>query len=313
MILTEQQYKNLYRNYFYWAKTGKLEKADSFYDYFYLTNSFAYAATYACISSRENSRVYRFTLKEGLNIFNAYSKKDIEKLRLYFFKNKIQIDKSWYWKGLEEEDWNHIFMDDNRHLFIEAIEVCNFDGFFRYEYTKKNKEAFKFVKGERIPTAPIVVVFGIAKIKLREIIEYKNYFKYRDFTEEYNSEKNSLVDVVVKAKERDQDPFEMGKDYIQTKGAFLTEKDLDFALDFNPLKEKYTRNLFEDAIYKKLQEKKICFDHLGRGYFLTEQKRVKCFFGKEHLQTLVKRYNLNESLLENYESYEKDKSYRVWC
>jgi len=36
MILTEQLYKNLNRRYFHGSKTGKLEKADSFYDYFYI-------------------------------------------------------------------------------------------------------------------------------------------------------------------------------------------------------------------------------------------------------------------------------------
>ena len=309
MILTEQQYKNLYRNYFYWAKTDKLEKAS--YDYFYLTNSFAYAATYACISSRENSRVYRFTLKEGLNIFNAHSKKDVEKLRLYFFKNKIQISKDWYWKGLEEENWNDILTGINNGLFIKAIKACNFDGFFNYKCAKEYKEIFKVEKGKRIPTAPVIGIFDIAKLKLREIVEYKNYFNYRDFTEEYNAERNSLIDVVVKAKERGQDSFELGKDYIQSEGFFLTEKDLDFAIKFDPLKEKYKRDRFEDAIYKKLQEKEICFDYLSRGYFLTKQKQVKCFFGKRQLQAFVKKYDLSENLLKNYESYGRDMSYRV--
>jgi len=313
MILTEQQYKNLYRNYFHGAKTGKLEKADSFYDYFYLTNSFVYAALYACSEDPLIGRVYRFTLKEGLNIFNAHSKKDVEKLRLYFFKNKTQIDKDWYWRGLEKEDWNCIFNGANKDLFIKAIKACNFDGFFNYEWTEKYKKNFEVEKGKRISTAPAIGIFDITKLKQREIIEYKNYFEYKDFTEEYNFEKNSLIDVVVKAKERNQDPFEMGKDYIQTKGVFLTEKGLDFALDFNPLKEKYKRDRFEDEIYKKLQEKEICFDYLSRGYFLTKQKQVKCFFGKRQLQAFVKKYNLNESLLENYENYERDKSYRVWC
>lgn len=101
----------------------------------------------------------------------------------------------------------------------------------------------------------------------------------------------------------------MGKDYVQTKGAFLTEKDLDFAIKFDPLKEKYIRNLFEDAIYKKLQEKGICFDCLGRGYILTEQKQIKSFIGKRDLQSLIKKHHLDESFLENYESYENDKSY----
>jgi len=310
MILTEQQYKNLYRNYFYGAETGKLEKA--FYGYFYLTNSFEDAATYACISGKENSSVYRFTLKEGLNIFNAHSKKDVEKLRLYFFKNKIQISKDWYWKGLEEENWNDILTGINNGLFIKAIKACNFDGFFNYKCAKEYKEIFKVEKGKRIPTAPAIGIFDITKLKQREIIKYENYFDYRDFTKEYDFEKNSLINVVVKAKERGQDPFELGKDYIQTKGFFLTEKDLDFAIKFDPLKEKYKRDRFEDEIYKKLQEKEICFDYLSRGYFLTKQKQVKCFFGKRQLQAFVKKYNLNENLLKNYESYEKDKSYRVW-
>lgn len=309
MILTEQQYKNLNRNYFHGAKTGKLEKTDSLYDYFYLTNSFVYAALYACSEDPLIGRVYRFTLKEGLNIFNAHSKKDVEKLRLYFFKNKTQVNKDWYWRGLEKEDWNCIFIGINRELFIEAIKNCGFDGFFNYEWTKKYKETFKIEKGERIPTAPAVGIFDITKLKQREIIGCKDYFEHRDFIEEYNFEKNSLIDVVVKAKERDQNPFEMGKDYVQTKGAFLTEKDLDFAIKFDPLKEKYIRNLFEDAIYKKLQEKGICFDCLGRGYILTEQKQIKSFIGKRDLQSLIKKHHLDESFLENYESYENDKSY----
>lgn len=80
-------------------------------------------------------------------------------------------------------------------------------------------------------------------------------------------------------------------------------------MKFDPLKEKYARDLFEDEIYKKLQEKEICFDYLSKGYFLTKQKQVKGFFGKRSLQALIKQYHLDESLLENYESYENDKSY----
>lgn len=88
MILTEQLYKNLNRNYFHGAKTGKLEKADSLYDYFYLTNSFVYAALYACSEDPLIGKVYRFTLKEGLNIFNAHSKKRCGKVTPVFFQKQ---------------------------------------------------------------------------------------------------------------------------------------------------------------------------------------------------------------------------------
>lgn len=207
MILTEQQYKNLNRNYFHGAKTGKLEKTDSLYDYFYLTNSFVYAALYACSEDPLIGRVYRFTLKEGLNIFNAHSKKDVEKLRLYFFKNKTQVNKDWYWRGLEKEDWNCIFIGINRELFIEAIKNCGFDGFFNYEWTKKYKETFKIEKGERIPTAPAVGIFDITKLKQREIIGYKDYFKHRDFIEEYNFEKKFFNRCCCKSKRKRSESF----------------------------------------------------------------------------------------------------------
>lgn len=48
MILTEQQYKNLYRNYFHGSKTGKLEKIGNTYDFLFLTTDFVYSAFYAC-------------------------------------------------------------------------------------------------------------------------------------------------------------------------------------------------------------------------------------------------------------------------
>lgn len=82
MILTEQHYENLNRRYFHGAKNGRIVKDDALFDYFYLSTDFLYAATYACISGREKSKVFEFRLKEGLNIFNARSKNDIMSLRV---------------------------------------------------------------------------------------------------------------------------------------------------------------------------------------------------------------------------------------
>lgn len=108
MILTEQQYENLNRRYFHGAKNGRIVKEDALFDYFYLSTDFLYAATYACISGREKSKVFEFRLKEGLNIFNARSKTDVMNLRFGIKKAKIRFFEKWYEQGLQNEDWTFL-------------------------------------------------------------------------------------------------------------------------------------------------------------------------------------------------------------
>lgn len=89
MILTEQQYKNLNRKYYHGSYCGTLREEKK--SYIYLTTSFVYSALYACQTDPLEGKVFEFRLKEGLNIFNAKSRQDIMKLRVYAKKNNLGL------------------------------------------------------------------------------------------------------------------------------------------------------------------------------------------------------------------------------
>lgn len=77
-------------------------------------------------------------MKKDLNIFNAKSKQDYNKI-----KNVLSNDLLSYLDRLADEDW--VFEDDlfeqfeqtTKIKFIKIIKSLGYDGFFNYEVDKK--------------------------------------------------------------------------------------------------------------------------------------------------------------------------------
>ena len=256
MLLTEQKYTNLNRSYFHGARTGKIEKAGSMYSYFYLTNNFAYAAMHACDYDAFEGRVFEFKLKEGLNIFNARSKADILKIRTYAKKHLPELGSDWYWEGLFDEDWSILLNSFNlKTKVIECLKNCNYDGFFDYEWTPKYKEKNRITKGEKLQAAPTIGIFDIQKLRQVAVYEYKDDFKFESFSNAYKEEKQDLNSYAVGLKSNSiEDIYDMVLGYAQDNFLFLTEKDLDEAVqNIDRLVEgkDYKRTIYNSYIFNE--------------------------------------------------------------
>lgn len=319
MILNEQKYTNLNKIYYHGSRTGKLEKEDSNFDLFYLTHNFEYAALFACDSDNPlKGKVFQFTLKQGLNIFNAYSKKDVDTLKLFIFKNKIEIDKKWYSRGLQTEDWNYIFgYTPYKHTLIDCIQNCGFDGFFNYEWTETYKKKFDIERGEKMSTALSIGVFDIEKLTKCGVLSYDDYFQFEGFKKEYNEERNTLINKAVLANERNRDVFETARDFIVSHCPFLTERDLEFVVkninNFENGKD-YERDKTLDIIYEKCKSNGIVFDDRFGGWVLSEEKDVLYFSNQKHLSRLNEMYhlkNFEKDFIDSYNEFRKNLEYRL--
>lgn len=229
MELKEQLYKNLNRKYYHGSYCGKLK--ENFL--IYLTNSFVYAVMFACQVDNQEGKVFELRPKDGLDIFNAKSRKDIMQLKLYAKKNNLQLDKDWYWKGLDSEDWTFLFRNTNlKNTCIDAFKDLGYDGFFNYEWTANKRENLKKereFKGQFVETSPAICVFNSSSLKEISVYQYKDYFQFQDFVKIYEKEKQLLKDfagtLYFNRKETDISSYLLT--YAQDHVLFLTGKDLE--------------------------------------------------------------------------------------
>lgn len=110
----------------------------------WITNNINYALRYArhgrpnvVDSKPKNGRIYVYRLSGSLNIFNAYSKKDVSALE-DAIGQPISAEGL---QDLQEIDWEYGFRDspfqDRRGLIETIREMGEYDGVFNYEYYKK--------------------------------------------------------------------------------------------------------------------------------------------------------------------------------
>lgn len=226
MILTEQQYRNLNRRYFHGSQNGRLNSKESRQNFLYLSNSFVYSSMYACQIDPLCGKVFEFRLKEGLNIFNAKCKSDLLKLKLYTRKNNID------WEKLEKEDWSLL---KSKGSIIKLIRGLGFDGFFDWEWTdnlrKYRKEVEGELKGQFLDKSPAVGIFDVEKLKQVQIYQYSDYFEFDDFVKIYKAEKQTLKNYAGTLYVNKKDLYPAILFYAQDHFLFLTEKDLEEALN----------------------------------------------------------------------------------
>lgn len=231
MIITEQLYKNLYRPYYHGSRNGELKQGCILY----LTNTFSYAAMYACEEDCLIGKVFEFSLKDSLNIFNAKSQKDVQRFRLYVKKNNLQLSKEWYWKGMQNEDWSFLFRDTNlKNVCIDVMRKLNYDGFFNFEWTRnvrdfRNKD--NEFKGQFLETSPAIDIFDIDKLKRVREFSYKDYFNFEDFVEVYNKEKQELINYAGTLYKNDKLSEKYVLYFAQDRFLFLTIADVKDVAD----------------------------------------------------------------------------------
>ena len=297
MILTEQQYTNLNRRYFHGSKTGKLEKTGNAYDFLFLTTDFVYSAFYACDIDALEGKVFEFRLKEGLNIFNSRSHQDVLKIRAYIRKNSPEMDKDWYWKGLQGEDWTFLFEDTQyRRKTIEAIFNCGFDGFFNYEWSEsfKNSKSRNTDKGEILEKSPSVAIFNVEKIKKVAEYKYEDYFQFESFIEAFRKEKSLLIGYATAIKEVKEDIFEFALDFARRYTSFLLYEDVVDIIEnldsFIPKKD-YDPKIYDSETFRECLQ----FGVSKNGRFeLNESMQLVYHKDRELLRKILGKKDLTE-------------------
>lgn len=134
VILNEQVHKNLYRSYFCGHQDDyDLSKATFKNISFYTTNPL-YALFYA--KKNKHWKVTEYKLKDKVNIFNARSRTDFDKLHKYINENSIPISFDTL-EDLKDHDWSYCLgSDEKRNEVLDIIFGLGYDGFFNYEYDK---------------------------------------------------------------------------------------------------------------------------------------------------------------------------------
>lgn len=207
-----------------------------------------YAATYACISGREKSKVFEFRLKEGLNIFNARSKTDIMALRVGIKKANIKFFEKWYEQGLQNEDWTFLLRNENKKdRTIQVIKDLGYDGFFNYEWTEKSK-AYQGIHVRNIEDKPAVGIFDIEKLKQVAVYSYESYFEFESFAKEFDTEKLELKNYVnaLKRNKPNYDIKVFALEYAKERTPFLPQKDVEDILENSKLKES-EKNIYNSS------------------------------------------------------------------
>lgn len=183
MALQEQTYRGHKRIYYQGRAPDFDESKRTFKDVFYLTTSIVYAVSYA----GEKGNVSSYVLKKDLNIFNAKSKQDYNKL-----KDVLSNDLLSYLDRLADEDWvfeDDLFEQTTKIKFIEIIKSLGYDGFFNYEVDKKFLRRMKkspywdFMNKVMIDNPSIGVFDESNLIKVDDNIDFKSESSYKEFSD----------------------------------------------------------------------------------------------------------------------------------
>lgn len=183
MALQEQTYRGHKRIYYQGRGPGFDESKRTFKDVFYLTTSTVYAVSYA----GEKGNVSSYVLKKDLNIFNAKSKQDYNKI-----KDVLSNDLLSYLDRLADEDWvfeDDLFEQTTKIKFIEIIKSLGYDGFFNYEVDKKFLRRMKkspywdFINKVMIDNPSIGVFDESNLIKVDDNIDFKSENSYKEFSD----------------------------------------------------------------------------------------------------------------------------------
>lgn len=267
MKITEQLYKNLNRPYYHGTTYDTLDYSKSRYNAIYLTNSFAYATIHAAREGNEHGKVFEYRLTEGMNIFNSYSKSDVNKLKLEIFralKNKESLfyniyhdytfDNSFFEK-LCNQDWSNFLRGDkNRDCFVKVIIQAGFDGYFNFEWQNEYREENEIEFGFEVDNAPSLGIFNISKMKVVREINYKEFFEFPDFVEAYNKDVDRLSQYVSNLYNNEIEDYEsLTYKYASENLLFLDfDTVTDIVSDPEDLDEKYQHTklakLFKECI-----------------------------------------------------------------
>lgn len=134
MILNEQLHKNLYRSYFQGHRID-YDKNKSFYKESYYTTNPLYAWFYA-VKDNGKGVVAEYKLRNQVNIFNARSQKDFDKLHSFVIKNNLDFSYDEL-ENLKDKDWNILGSEKRRKQLTDIIFSLGYDGYFNFEFDNK--------------------------------------------------------------------------------------------------------------------------------------------------------------------------------
>lgn len=139
MIFYEQVLRKQ-KLYYHGSRNEALDKNYSHFDWFFISSDITTAILYCKKTEDDIKYIHTFKLKKYLNVFNALSKIDYERLRKAFLrKGKLDfVNKEMY--KLKKQDWLQLKLKSNvtRQDIVNTVEDLGYDGFFNFEWGTSN-------------------------------------------------------------------------------------------------------------------------------------------------------------------------------
>lgn len=285
MILTEQTIKRLGRKYWGGSKFKYWDKNNSPFNCLYISNNIFYALTFLKNEFgdfRESGYIIEYWLKEKLNIFNARSKKDYQKLEDYCRKNDNPFLN--ILPKLKDLDWLDVFKTiEKRNEFIDILKNLQYDGFFNIE----NNQGNILRKLPNLNTEELYGFSGIGIFKEDSLLKYEIYSGWdsiKNITELQPFLKSAKIECIKDALKFYEKLPQQFKIIVNRKGP-------------NSLKQKLSQKIIEESYLP---------------YYLMLDKEIKLFintldFEKElkNIKNIEEQLNRNLKTIRNKYSYLK--------
>lgn len=176
MMLNEQIHKNLYRSYFQGHRLD-YDRDKSFYKENYYTTNPLYAWFYA-VKDNEKGVVTEYKLRNQINIFNARSQKDFDRLHSFVIENSLDFSYDEL-ESLKDKDWIILGNEKRRKQLIDIIFNLGYDGYFNFEFNNELKEELEeMYLNPQLPKTDNNPSIGVLNPNI--FIKVKNYYSIED-------------------------------------------------------------------------------------------------------------------------------------
>lgn len=173
MILTEQKYKRLNRDYYHGQEYLNRDPTLSKFNCFYLSTDPYYSYQYA----KPNGYIKVYHIVKALDICNLKSKNDSLRIENYIRKYKPKNTEIII-KALANQDWFKIFKNNYRETFLNFIKRIGYDGYFNIECEDPNNG--RLAREDSTKGFPSIGIFDVQNLKCIKTLHTLEDFKKID-------------------------------------------------------------------------------------------------------------------------------------
>lgn len=177
MLLTEQIIKRIGRVYWRGSEFKSWDQEKSEYSCLYISADIVYALAYSHLNSsnvEDSKYLTQYCLNSQINLFNAKSKKDYQKLGDYCRIHKNYQKFLLVLVKLKSYDWyNDVLGFESREQIIQALKEMNYDGFVNIE---SEGNVYKQNKPKKVSDTTLYSFDGIGIFDEKVLTKVKVYF-----------------------------------------------------------------------------------------------------------------------------------------